>query len=481
MLLCRSYLAPLGLLLLGACRSAGTDAPLEPPTEPNAEGDESPRVDAALADSAATTTDNAPEVYRLGWGVATGEWNSAVAVAPAGWVVSGGSRRLSVHASDDGRQLEATQTCSIADNGVAVFSDTAGALVCSDGEIRALTFPGLASIAVADLGSRIETVGWSAGHLVAGDNKGLVTVLDVRTWKTIDSFTMAEEIESAAIAPDGSWAAAGDNSGVIVVRDLGAKTSRELAKGSSRPTAMQASPDGKHVFVENGSFEARVYDVGSGAVTDAFKAGSWLSGARWLSPDLIAATGSDGVLLYPKGAAKGERLVDPSAREYRTGEWLGASVDGSTVCAGDRDGWLSCFSTRPMPASTYEPAPIVAQADTAPADVGGAPAAAEEPSAPTVEFLGVIKSRKGKVLRVGTSGGALPAVGTKGSLSRKFERTMGRMTMSGWMGIAEVKVTAVKGDVIELKILKETANVVINGRKQKQFKSGFEVRLEPSP
>lgn len=417
-----------------------------------------------------------PPVYRFAWGHTTGDWNAAVAVAPAGWVVSASGRTLRVHASDDGRVLETARICSLADNGVAITSDTEGIVVCDDGEIRALAFPGLAQRPVAKIGGELEVVGWGGGLVAAGARNGRVYVVDTRTWTALEGFSVPHEVEGVAVAPDGRWVAAGDDEGDTVVWDVATKTMRTLASTDRRPTAMAASPDGTRLFVQDGSFEARVYALSDATIVAAHECGSWLTGARWLSPELVAATGSNGMVLYATGRPEGQPLVDPDAERHASYEWLGASPDGAIVCGGDRDGRISCFSTASMPASTYAPAPAVAE-HTGPArgDAGGGePAAAAGPL-----LQGSIASRKGKRLTITPAGAELPAVGTKGELSRRFERQLGRMTMSGWMSIATVEVTRASPTAVELQILEETANVTVNGRKQNQFKAGFEVKLEP--
>lgn len=467
----------LALAWVVACRVEGSTEPpggteaMEPHPVPS-------RPEAVTADAEPAATQPAASVpapvHAFAWGNTTGDWNSAVAVAASGWVLSAGGGMLRVHASDDGRVLESARVCYPANNGLALLSETRGVVVCKSGEIKALTLPGLKHETVATVGGDgVSLVGWGGGLLATGDRKSEVHVLDTATWKENDAFTVPHEIEGVAVAPDGRWVAVGDREGGTSIREQASKSTRELVRTDRRPTAMAAAPDGGRLFVQDGSFEARIYDVASGAVIESYECGSWLTGARWLGPDTIAATGSDGFVLYTKGAAKARALLDPDAARHASYEWLGASPDGEIVCGGDRGGRVSCFSTQPMPASTYEPAPVVAGAP----DPGKA-AGAEAEAAPLLE--GTIVSHEGKRLEVTATSATLPAVGTKGSLSRRFERTLGRMTMSGWMGIAKVEVMKVSGPKVVLKILEETSNVKINGRKQDQFARGFEVKLEPS-
>ncbi|MEM7153559.1 MAG: WD40 repeat domain-containing protein [Myxococcota bacterium] len=483
-----SYRLALGLsavcaLSSAACRTSGAPAPTSPP-EPDVAA--APRPDdsgPAAEPTAAAETPPAAKVeeaveappprptFAFAWGQDTDDWNNAIAVAPSGWVLSAGRNNLRVLASDDGRILQSARTCYVADNGLRIVSDTEGLILCGSGEIRTLEFPTLAQKVVGKVGSRdIEVVGWGRSLVALGSRKGAVHIVDTKTLKEVDSFTVPDEVEGVAVAPDDRWVAAGEEEGGTFIHDMATKATRELVRTDRRPTAMAASPDGTRLFVQDGSFEARIYDVGSGEVVGTHGCGSWLTGATWLAPDLIAATGSDGFVLYSAGEKEGKSLDDPKAEKYRTGEWLGASADNTIACAGDRDGRISCFSTAAMPASTYVPAV---------AEAGDDPAAGGDPAAVGPLLEGTIESRKGKTVRVRASSDARPAVGTKGSMSRHFERQMGRMTMSGWMGIATVEVTKVSGKTVTLKILEETSNVVINGRKQNQFKKGFQVKVEP--
>lgn len=470
-----------GALLLAplACEKNDGPATVAPePSEPVATAD----VDSPTPEAEPSAEEPPAELgtHEFVWGNSEGEWNSGVAIAPSGWVLAAGHRKISVHASDDGRVLESAEPCSVADNGVWLASDERGAIACRDGQVVELVLPGLGLRGVGNVGGTIEEVAWSKGVAAFGRDDGQVVVVDTTAWKPMAQFSVPGEVEAVAISRDGQQIAASvDEQGIFVFsrgRDGG---TTQLTKDDTRPDALAFSPDGTLLIAQDGSFEARVYEVATGKIVDLHKCGSWLTGAVWLDDTTVAVSGSDGFLVYRHGERNGEPLVDPEAREYRTGVWLDATPDGATVCGGDRDGRLSCFSTGPMPASTYKPAPPPAKTATAPLD-GPPREKADPPSSPATESVyGTIKGRKGKNVRVEvTKAMVLPDTGVTGTLSRKFERKLGRMSMEGWMEIARVKVVAVKGKTVTLQILEETANVVINGKKQQQFKSGFEVHFE---
>jgi len=73
--------------------------------------------------------------------------------------------------------------------------------------------------------------------------------------------------------------------------------------------------------------------------------------------------------------------------------------------------------------------------------------------------------------------GDVPAVGEKGELSKSFQTTFGRNTMTGWLGIAEAEVVAVKGKTVTFKVLVEKSDMTINGQKKNHFEKGNTVKF----
>lgn len=98
------------------------------------------------------------------------------------------------------------------------------------------------------------------------------------------------------------------------------------------------------------------------------------------------------------------------------------------------------------------------------------------------ELTGVISSVKGKVLIIkADKQEPVPAKTDTCSISKDISGTknpFGLTISSGWMGIGDIMLTAVKGNVLTFKIVKETSSIVINGKKQQNFIPGKKVKIE---
>jgi hypothetical protein len=135
----------------------------------------------------------------------------------------------------------------------------------------------------------------------------------------------------------------------------------------------------------------------------------------------------------------------------------------------------------PAPAPT--PASPTAQASRPPAHAilaflpVTAPAA-EPIDASEPEIHGTIVARQGTTLTIRVEGDTAFAAGERAQLLRHFERRLGSATLDGWLDVARVTVLARDGRALDLSIDEETARVMINGRKQDQFRVGFRVRLQ---
>jgi hypothetical protein len=463
-----SRLWPIIGLLNAGCRP---DAPPAVPAEPTPIEDLIGPVATAPAPppSPGAGPHEAPtaSAYELAWTADSDGWNQAIAVSAAGWVVSVGGGMVSVHASDDGRVLESARICHGVQDGFALVDQREGILVCSE-EIVEVSFPGLSSKRAVALNFRAKVAGFGGDHVAVADREGRVEVYRMTDHVRVDAFEIGASVEGLAVSPDASVVAVGGDDDQLYVR-RGKKTEKLSASDGSRPTALSFSPDGKRIFAHNASFEARIHDVSDGAVIGGHSTGSWLRASTWIDDRLIAATGSDGFVIYQVGNQKPRPLL--YGPQHPTAEGIGASPDGTIGCAGDRDGRIACHSARPMPNSSYRPA---ASAKDGPGHSGGAPTAAT----PSAESKGHIVAHKGDRLTLSHEGGSLPADGSTGTLSRRFQRQLGKMRVSGWMSIAEVEVISAKGNNILLRILRENADVRLKGQKQDQFRKGFETKLE---
>ena len=95
---------------------------------------------------------------------------------------------------------------------------------------------------------------------------------------------------------------------------------------------------------------------------------------------------------------------------------------------------------------------------------------------------GVIASVKGKTVVVKADNvEVIPSKTDSCSMSKDISGTknpFGIVVSSGYMGIGEVMLTASSGKNLTFKIIKETTNIVINGKKQVQFVPGKKVKVE---
>lgn len=132
------------------------------------------------------------------------------------------------------------------------------------------------------------------------------------------------------------------------------------------------------------------------------------------------------------------------------------------------------------PAAAAEPrdeTPRVAAVLAAPGLPPGLPPA--EPALATdAEVFGTIVAHEGDRITIRIDDDAAFTAGERAQLLRHFERKLGSATVTGWLDVARVTVLAHDGRAIELSIDEETARVMVNGRKQDQFRPGFLVRLE---
>ena len=105
-------------------------------------------------------------------------------------------------------------------------------------------------------------------------------------------------------------------------------------------------------------------------------------------------------------------------------------------------------------------------------------AAAPPAEAEGGEVEGTIVARQGTRITIRIDDETAIVAGERGQLLRHFERRLGSATLDGWLDVARVTVLSSDGRAVELSIDEETARVMINGRKQDQFRVGFRVRLQ---
>lgn len=290
-------------------------------------------------------------LYHYAWRTST-RAARAVAISAAGWlgVISGSY--LTVLDGASGRSLATVEVCEVVEDGLFLVAPARGIVVCRD-ELAELGFPNMKLGATASLSFEAE-VAALGGALVAVGGGRHVQLHRTSSLARIEAIELPVEISSLALSPDDQRLAIGGKDGSTRIRLVGGGP--EIIRqgdSDSRVRALAFSPDGRRLFVGDGHFSAQELDVTTGkAVGLQHRTGSWLTAARYLADDLVAATGSDGLMLYPIGTTNGHPLVDPKTVESGSARGLGVSPDGRMVCAGDHMGRTICHARGQIGAST---------------------------------------------------------------------------------------------------------------------------------
>lgn len=99
----------------------------------------------------------------------------------------------------------------------------------------------------------------------------------------------------------------------------------------------------------------------------------------------------------------------------------------------------------------------------------------------SIEYVveGVFKNNSKTNLQVEvTSSELLPEVGKIVSVSKYGEKKMFGSNMTFWLGIADAEVKQSTEKLITLKVIKETSEIIINGKKKNHFEKGLIVKLK---
>ena len=97
---------------------------------------------------------------------------------------------------------------------------------------------------------------------------------------------------------------------------------------------------------------------------------------------------------------------------------------------------------------------------------------------PASEMQGIVKSHKGKNLELTVVKGSFPPANTVCEMSKQFEEKLGKMTMSGWLGVAKIKVISSDEKNLKLEIIEEKSEITVNDEKVNHFKLGKMMKLE---
>ncbi len=105
-------------------------------------------------------------------------------------------------------------------------------------------------------------------------------------------------------------------------------------------------------------------------------------------------------------------------------------------------------------------------------------AAFAQAQSPASEMQGIVKSHKGKKLELQVVKGQFPPANTVCEMSKQFEEKLGKMTMSGWLGVAKVKVISGNENTLKLEIIEEKSEITVNDEKVDHFKLGKMMKLD---
>jgi hypothetical protein len=277
----------------------------------------------------------------------------------------------------------------------------------------------------------------------------------------------SEEVESLAMSRDGAKLVIGYKTGTIEVRGVGSKAAPltiKKAVGDHRIVGLAVSPDGSEFFANDSTFRAGTYPMRGGASLRQYAVGSWITTAIYLSATTIATAGSDGLLLMRAGLDKPEPFQTTGFGS--TAEGIAASPDGAMLCSGDRDNHIYCFAKGVIASSSYKTSTRTAAVSTS------------APPPTKQERQGTIASRTGQIITLRIAGTSAVALGAKGSLYRRFGQSIGSITMTGWLEVAEVIVRRLDAHSIDVEVIKEKSDIRVNGKRVDHFAPGETIKLE---
>jgi hypothetical protein len=407
------------------------------------------------------------------WSTDSLGWNKAMLFHPEGDVLAFEKGRLLVLARDTGKVLDELPGCDLVSDGAFWLGDGRIALVCEDG-VNLLHLPSRKLEAVLPLGQAPE-VGHMAGGVLALAGGKRVLLVDTGSWKTVETFDLPHAVRDVAVSPDGTRIAVAthdrssmEGKGSLLLVERGG-AQRELHGEPAHAVAF--SSDGQTLFAGASGFDGFFIDVASGEKQSRVKTGSWLTTAAFLTPELVAATGSDGLVLYKRGGAPAPTvLVRDTA--------VGMAAETGRVCIGTRRGQVHCFSREALQPSSY-----VAVHETGEPGAAPEPRAAPEPELTGGVFgtgsrqLGTIVSVSGDrvVLRASDN---FPPVGSTGKLWKQTSKKLGASEIEFWLDIARVKILESGEGAVTLQVLEEKSVLSVNGRKQSHFTEGAKTKLE---
>lgn len=408
-------------VLLAGCSEVKPPAAPAPSSKP---GRALPRPTSPVASPAPEGEPPAdPATLTRSWSVQTAPLLRGLAVTQSHVIVQARAT-LTVLDRRVGKVLASRDVCEAGRGAVTATSKHVW-LMCPQA-LQSFTLPDLKPSTRHALASPGLRVAFSSGRALVASKDGLVREVSLGSGEVVRSFAVGTPPEALAIGPNGRFAAGRDGGDVIVYSPDGA-TERVGAPAGFAVSTLHYAPDDQHLVVSAGPSVA----VWRLAETDPkplrFSGVRELLDARWLGERYLATVGPDGVLVLDVQTREVAALSgDPGGEELIA---IG-SHGGAALCAGDRNGRVTCWGPgRPR--------------NVAPTD-----------AAPGARCAGTIARVDGRALEVTAEAGApLPKTGTKVTLRRFAETTAKRRRSSVWLEVARARVVEVDGARLSLKLI----------------------------
>ena len=235
--------------------------------------------------------------------------------------------------------------------------------------------------------------------------------------------------------------------------------------------AVAFSSDGRTLFASVSGFEGYFIDVESGKRLSQVRTGSWLTSATFLTSSVVAATGSDGLVIYERG-------FEPKAAVLMKENATGMAAETGRVCAGTRSGSVACFSDEALAPSQYQRPSVVSSPAAEAAPAGGIePEMSGGPFGTGSRQIGKLASVSGDRIVLSASEN-FPPVGATAKLWKQTTKMLGTSEIEFWIDIARVTVLDSGDGQVTLQVLEEKTVLYINGKKKSQFTPGATTRLE---
>jgi len=280
------------------------------------------------------------------------EWNHNVAVAPWGDVVAIQSYALRLYARHDGSVLSETKTCFSTKGAMEFVDHDTVAFACNYAIVQARlgrtgSKPSIRIVEEHQVDMSVAAAAIRAGAIAIGGEKGKIQVLARGTWTPRFETTRSSEIKALALSADESLLAVTTSKAFEVI-DL---TTRKVLWSKTSPLkATGFAPDGKELFTFGTN--AWALDARTGRRLREYPASGWLTTIRYVGDGkLSASAGATGLFVYRRNGGQHAKLPMGSGSVVA----LGASADGSIICAGTSSGHLGCYSTWPAMDATAQP------------------------------------------------------------------------------------------------------------------------------